>query len=178
MPLYYITGPAGSGKTTVIEELIRRGYEAHDIDDMADWFNEATGEFAPEDLGSTAAERDGIPDFYEKHSWKAHKGKIEELAKSANSKTIFLSGNMSNEEEFVHLANKVFALVIDDDTLRHRLTTRTNNDYGKNPVELQNELGWNIGSADRYAAAGYEVIDATQSLGVVIDKILSLTNEN
>lgn len=33
MSLIYITGPSGAGKSTVRNELIKRGYEAHDTDE-------------------------------------------------------------------------------------------------------------------------------------------------
>jgi putative ribosome biogenesis GTPase RsgA len=33
MPLIYVTGPSGAGKSTVCNELLRRGYEAHDTDE-------------------------------------------------------------------------------------------------------------------------------------------------
>lgn len=32
MPLYFITGATGSGKSTLRDALIERGYEAHDTD--------------------------------------------------------------------------------------------------------------------------------------------------
>ena len=38
MTLIYITGVAGVGKTTVLNELKRRGYEAYDADEnLSSW---------------------------------------------------------------------------------------------------------------------------------------------
>jgi tRNA uridine 5-carbamoylmethylation protein Kti12 len=41
MPLIYVTGPSGAGKSTVRNELIKRGYEAHDTDEdgMSAWYD-------------------------------------------------------------------------------------------------------------------------------------------
>jgi thymidylate kinase len=46
MSFIYITGPSGSGKSTVRNELIKRGYEAHDTDEdgMSAWYEETMKE--------------------------------------------------------------------------------------------------------------------------------------
>ncbi len=43
--IIYITGIGGSGKSSVKEELKKRGYEAHDVDEgFANFFNIKTNE--------------------------------------------------------------------------------------------------------------------------------------
>ena len=41
MSLIYITGISGSGKSTVLRELAKQGYEAHGVDEegYADWID-------------------------------------------------------------------------------------------------------------------------------------------
>ena len=45
VPLIYVTGISGAGKSAVCDELQRRGYEAHDTDreENAVWVNRKTG---------------------------------------------------------------------------------------------------------------------------------------
>src|SRR5437660_1029900 len=81
MPLYYITGIAGSGKSTVLSELKRRGYEAYDVDEAgpatAKWYNDTTGFVHPK---SSVKKEDRTPDFLANHSWKVPRQEVVELA--------------------------------------------------------------------------------------------------
>ena len=179
MPLYYITGIAGSGKSTVLAELKRRGYEAYDVDEAgpatAKWHNDITGFVHPK---SSVKKDDRTPEFLKNHSWKVPRQEVEELAKQAITKTVFLGGSIANEPELQDLFGLVFALTIDDDTLKHRLATRTNNDWGKNPHELAFTLAVNHELADRYKQHKHVVIDASQTTDAIVAKILSHIHDN
>ena len=45
MPLYYVTGVSGTGKSSVLRELRTRGYHARGVDEdgYADWINRISG---------------------------------------------------------------------------------------------------------------------------------------
>jgi hypothetical protein len=66
----------------------------------------------------------------------------------------------------------VACLVIDDKTLRHRLVTRTTNEFGKQPDQLEAALKTNALAGDQYL--GVTIIDATRPLGEVIGEVLAL----
>jgi hypothetical protein len=68
---------------------------------------------------------------------------------------------------------KVFNLRIDDDTMRRRLRERTNNDFGKQPEEL--ELMLRLNRSDEKPAGAIDV-DATQPLDDVVDELLRLAD--
>lgn len=123
MPLIYITGNSGAGKSSVRKELQRRGYEAHDTDDdgITTWQHKTTGEAVerPEDEGSRTK------DWYEQHEWRISRQKVEEFATHARDKTIFLCGSPSNADEMLDLYDKIVCLVVDKDTLKSRITSRT-----------------------------------------------------
>lgn len=174
MPLYYITGIAGSGKSTVLSELRDRGYEAYDVDERgpvtAKWHNDVTGFVHPK---SSVKKEDRTPEFLAAHSWKVPRQEVIELAQQAETKTIFLGGSIANEADLKDLLNTVFALVIDDDSLKHRLTTRTNNDWGQNPHELELTLQTNHGLLATYRQLNHILINANQPVDKIVAEILN-----
>lgn len=72
-----------------------------------------------------------------------------------------------------HLFDKVFSLIIDADTIRHRIKHRTNNEFGKSSEELEHILDWHSGYTEVYTKFGAVLIDATKPLDEVVDEILS-----
>ena len=79
---------------------------------------------------------------------------------------------VENEDEVWSLLDLVVCLVIDDETLRRRLSTRTTNQFGKHPDELQAGVGWNRNAEARYRGFGARIVDATQRLELVISELL------
>ena len=179
MALYFITGISGSGKTTVLSELRNRGYEAYDVDEAgpatAKWHNDATGYIHPK---SSVKQEDRTPEFLAQHSWKVPRAEVIDLAQNARTKDIFLGGSISNESELSDLFSRVFALIIDDKTLTHRLKARTNNDWGKSSHELNKTIAANRGLEECYQKLGYVIIDATQPSDVIALKIVGHLNED
>lgn len=176
MPLIYITGISGSGKTTVRNELRRRGYTAYgtDEDDLAHFYNNKTGE--PIKHHVTAEDR--TPEWRSQHTWKVERAAVERLRKEAQDKLAFLCGVVANDaSELWDLFDEVFALTINEETLRHRIITRTNNDHGKNPHEFANLLEWAKTAEDDYRKLGAILIDATRPIGKVVDEIVKRSTD-
>ena len=65
-------------------------------------------------------------------------------------------------------------LSVSTDAIRHRLTTRTDNDFGKDPRDLADVLGWNASVTRRNASYGAHVVDADQPLSRVLQQLLDL----
>jgi len=80
-----------------------------------------------------------------------------------------------NQEDFKHHFEKVFTLHIDNETLKHRLSNRTNNDFGKKPDELALQLEWNKGAIKYSKERGTVLIDATRPIEIVVDEIIEHT---
>lgn len=175
MPLFFVTGIAGSGKTEIWHELKSRGYEAYDTDEsgLAKWKHRKTGYIHPK---SSVKKEDRTPKFLRSHSWIVPYKEVEDLAERAKSKNIFLCGVARNANELRPLFETVFALAIDTKTIKHRLLNRTNNDWGKQPHELRRILFWQRLAKISYRINGYIVIDATKSATEEVDEILNLAN--
>jgi adenylate kinase family enzyme len=176
MSLYFITGISGSGKSALANALKAGGYEAYDTDDdgFARWHNKKTGYIHPK---SSVKKEDRTEDFLKDHSWIVPRSEVEELEERAKSKNIFLCGVASNEDEIRDLFKEVFELVIDEETLKNRLLTRTNNDWGKQPHEFQQTLERQQKAEILYRKFNPTLIDATQPVETVIANIIKKTKE-
>jgi hypothetical protein len=106
--------------------------------------------------------------------WVIRPEKVSALAESARTETAFLFGTVENELDVWELFDHVACLVIDDRTLRHRLATRTTNEFGKHPAELERILVWNRTVESDYRRFGATIIDATRPLENVTSEVLAL----
>ena len=172
MPLVYVTGLSGAGKSAVCDELRRRGYEAHDTDrdGNAVWVDCATGEVAALNAGAIERTREWL----DRHEWHIVASRAEALAARARDRFVFLCGGAANEREVWHCFSLTICLAVDEQTLRHRLATRTSNDFGKSPHELASILQWHELGMDRYRELGALIIDATRPLTSVVDDVIHL----
>lgn len=151
MKIYYVTGISGAGKSKVRKQLTKRGYLAYDGDEN----------------GLTKV-RD--------YKWHMSRSRLQELANEADTEIMFVCGTASNRYDLWDMFDKVFCLSIDQETLVHRLTTRTNNDFGKDPKDLADVLGWHKSSEHDDVDAGAILIDATKAVEDVVDQILKHIN--
>jgi hypothetical protein len=146
---YLVEGLSGAGKSSVYEELIRRGYKAISTD-------RAWKYRAEPDTGSM---------------WDQQKA-VSEL-ESPEPEVLFVCGSSRNRDCFLPYFTEIFNLRIDDETMRRRLQERTNNEFGKQPEEV--ELMLRLNRSDEKPAGAIDV-DATQPLDHVVDELLRLAN--
>lgn len=144
---YLISGLPGTGKSSVCKELQQRGMHAIDADKTF-----------------------GIQT---KDGWIWQGEKLNAVLSSPTPDMLFVCGSASNRDQFIQRFAKVFILYVNTDTLRHRLTTRTNNNFGKNPTVLARQLELNEGVKEYSIKRGRLIIDANQPLAAVVDEILA-----
>jgi adenylate kinase family enzyme len=168
MSLFLITGLPGSGKSTVCSELKSRGYTAYDGDEdhLAEWYNNKTEALVKVTIDECT------PEFLRHHSRDISREIIKELAAKAGNEPVFLCGDPENEEELQDLFTKIFALVVDEGTLKYRLATRTNNPWGKLPHELEYSFAFREKWHSICRKFSYIMIDATRPTKHVVDQIL------
>ena len=157
--MYLIDGVSGAGKTTICEELCKRGYKAVEADEvLAGFIDPATG----------------LPtDDHSSENWHWDKTKFDAMVQAAGDRDLFVCGGAMNKPDFLHYFTRIFTLHIDDETLKQRLASRTSNDYGKKSEELIFQLRENQLTEQYVKERGAVLIDATQSISRVVDEIIS-----
>lgn len=95
-----ITGNPGSGKTTMVAELIRLGYAAVDADDeVAHWENRPEG-----------------------RRWVWDRHQLERIIQQHAPDPVFVCGIALNQRDMLNLFDHIFLLALDEDTQVERLT--------------------------------------------------------
>ncbi|HEY8028182.1 MAG TPA: AAA family ATPase [Gaiellaceae bacterium] len=107
-----LTGMSGTGKSSVVRELVARGYKAVDTDD-----------------GWCELQPDGL------QLWR--EDAIEALLAAEDADVLFVAGCEENQVKFQPRFDCIVLLSAPIETLMDRVATRTNNSYGKSPEELR-----------------------------------------
>jgi hypothetical protein len=174
VPLVYVTGISGSGKSAVLQELRLRGYAAFGVDEdgYARWLDRRTGEEMPYPLGSSLVDPH---EWYADHDWALDVKKIGDLKARVDRDAVlaFLCGVAAGDAEAWEYFDVVCALVIDEATIKARVALREDRWFGKRPQELAQIFAWNVGYAETYQGFGAVIIDATQPLPAVVDAVVA-----
>lgn len=103
---------SGTGKSSVVRDLVARGYKAIDTDD-----------------GWSETQPDG------RQLWR--EDAIRTLLAAEDAEVLFVAGCEENQTKFHAQFDEIVLLSAPMDTLVHRLAKRTTNSYGKEPEELR-----------------------------------------
>ena len=171
---YLIEGVSGTGKTSVAEELQRRGYHVlHGDRELKYRGDPKTGKPVSEPAHKN--ERDKAVWQQEHHLWDIDK--VKSVIADHSMAISFFCGGSRNFSKFMDLLDGVFVLNVDDiETIYRRLderVTRDPTDFGGKPEEK--ELVARMHRTKEDIPSDGIVIDATQPLTNVVDEILRHT---
>lgn len=170
MKKIYITGISGTGKTTIYEELKKKGFHAISLDEtegLCCWVNKETKEKVE---GEVELNRD----FTSKHDWICDTEYLKKLL-TEDVDTVFVLGVASNQDEFLDMFDKVIILQCKPETFLHRLTHRTNNEFGKDKSLQETILGWYKEFEDKMLNRGAVSINTDRPVNVVVDDVIEQT---
>jgi hypothetical protein len=159
---YLIEGLSGTGKTSVCQELSRRGYVAINGDRELAYQGDPTTGDKTEGFGGDAEAR------HARHIWDVEK--VRRLAANQDDETTFFCGGSRNLKQFMELFDEVFILDVDAETLNERLDSRPDDDWGKRKSER--ELILRLHATREDVPSRGIVLDATRPLVSVVDEIL------
>jgi hypothetical protein len=116
-----VTGMSGTGKSSALAQLGRRGYRVVDTDDPG-WCEYR--EFA------------SSSDEVRRGEWVWVEDRITELLDSDDGgRSLFVQGCVRNQSKFYGRFDEVVLLSAPADVILERIARRTTNSYGKSPVE-------------------------------------------
>lgn len=146
-----VTGMSGTGKSTVLAELERRGFRVVDTD-LPGW-----SEWKP-DPGE----------------WRWREDRIAELLASPYEPTLYVSGCVSNQGRFYDRFDAIVLLSASAEVILHRVDHRTTNDYGKEPAERDLILLQIATVEPLLRATSTHELDASRPLDDVVDALIAI----
>lgn len=142
---------SGTGKSTCLRELGRRGFRVVDTDEPG-W--------------TVWDERD------DGHVWR--EDRIAELLSVDAGPTLYVSGTVSNQGRFYPGFDAVVLLSAPAEVLLSRIDRRTANPYGKAPDERELILRHLVDVEPLLRASCTHEIDATRPVGEVVAKLVEI----
>jgi dephospho-CoA kinase len=145
-----VTGMSGTGKSSALAELTRRGHRVVDTD-YGDWIEEG-----PERL------------------WR--EDRIDALLTEHDNGLLFVSGCVPNQGKFYPRFDAVVLLSAPADVIVERVRTRDTNDYGKSEAERESILR-DLAAVEPLLRAGATAeIDTRVSPPEVADELERIAN--
>ena len=146
-----VTGMSGTGKSTVLAELAKRGFATveTDVEPWSEWSDEAGG-----------------------YVW--NEALVEELLDREHETTLFVSGTVSNQGRFYDRFDAVVLLSAPADVLLERIDARTANRFGKSAEERERILEDLAEVEPLLRATCTHEIDASRPLDDVVDALVAI----
>jgi dephospho-CoA kinase len=146
-----LTGMSGTGKSTALAELRKRGFEVVDTDapGWTEWSDHEAGYVWREDRIAELLGRDrGVP--------------------------LYVSGTVSNQGRFYSCFDAIVLLSAPAELLLGRVESRTTNDYGKTSDERAQILEHLEEVEPLLRATCTHEIDAAQSIDAVVAELIAI----
>ena len=144
-----LTGMSGTGKSSVVRELVARGYKAVATDD-----------------GWSEVQPDG------RQLWR--EDAIQRLLDTEDAEVLFVAGCEENQAKFQAQFDHIVLLSAPLDILVERVRTRTTNSYGKSPEEFRRFLDDVEAVEPRLRRIATHEVQTTMPLNDVVTTILRL----
>jgi dephospho-CoA kinase len=171
MRQFYLTGVSGNGKSSISDELNKRGIPSIDIDSVSGlchWINIKTRDRSP--LLS-----DNGKEFFDNHEYLCNKEKLIDLMNEYKDKgVVVVVGLADNYSELLELFDKTILLHCDEEVFLKRITERTNHDFGKHVSEKEMIMNLYKDYEKEMIDKGAIAINTDQPLEIIISKVIDI----
>jgi shikimate kinase len=161
MSRIFVTGMSGTGKSSALAELGRRGYRVVDTDDPG-WCE------YHEFVDSSDEVRRG--------EWLWVEERITELLDSEDGRSLLVQGCVSNQSKFYDRFDAVVLLSAPADVILDRIARRTTNNYGKTPSERAMILDDLARVEPLLRASCTHELDASRPLDEVVADLIAISS--
>jgi hypothetical protein len=144
-----VTGMSGTGKSSALVELARRGFDVVDTDEP------------------------GWKEWRDREEVWAEP-RMAELLAADGPRTLYVSGCVSNQGAFYDRFDAVVLLSAPASVLLDRIESRTTNSFGKRPVEREQILSDLEAVGPLLRATCTHEIDASRPLGEVVETLAAI----
>jgi hypothetical protein len=159
-----VTGMSGTGKSSALAELGRRGYRVVDTDDPG-W-----REYRK------YCECGASSDELHRGEWLWAEERITALLDSDDGRPLFVQGCVRNQSRFYDRFDAVVLLSAPTDVILDRIARRTTNNYGKTPVERAMILADVAGVEPLLREGCTHELDATRPLDAVVADLIAIAS--
>jgi len=156
-----VTGMSGTGKSSALAELGRRGYRVVDTDDPG-W--------------REYREYVESSDVVHRGEWLWVEERITRLLESDDGRSLFVQGCVGNQSTFYERFDAVVLLSAPVDVILDRIANRTTNDYGKTPVERAMILDDLANVEPLLRASCTHELDASRPLNDVVADLIAIAS--
>ena len=153
-----MTGISGTGKSSALAELGRRGYRVVETDDPG-WREYHAYEF---------------PDDLHRGEWLWVEERMTKLLDADAGSSLFVAGCAKNQSTFYDRFDAVVLLSAPADVILDRVARRSTNDYGKNPLERAMILDDLANVEPLLRASCTHLLDASRALDDVVADLIAI----
>jgi adenylate kinase family enzyme len=157
-----VTGMSGTGKSSALAELGRRGYRIVDTDDPG--WREYRAHAQP-------------PDELHLGEWHWVEDRITRLLDSERGRTLFVAGCVANQSMFYARFDAVVLLSAPAQVILDRVAGRATNDYGKTPLERAMILDDHANIEPRLRAGCTHELDASRPRDAVVADLIEIATD-
>ena len=143
-----ITGVSGSGKSSLVHELRRRGFAAYDADD------------------------DGLSQPGPNGAWAWRADLVQQLLDERCDDLVFFAG--CSDEQMKFSFDRTVLLTAPVDVIVERLRTRTTNPYGKSPGEIDRILSERAWVLPLLRKSADMIVETTVPVTKVADALIAV----
>ena len=162
MSRIFVTGLSGTGKSSALAELGRRGYRVVDTDDPG-W----------------REYRKYVEPLDEVHrgEWLWVEERITALLDPSDHRALFVGGGARNQSKFYDLFDAVVLLSAPADVILDRTARRRTNNYGKTPLERAEILA-DLAEIEPLLRAGCtHELDASRPLTDIVADLIAIASK-